>query len=271
MRIINGISDTPVIDPDDTFFHQSVHSTTMPLPTITSPTIGETGISVTPTIVTKEGVSNLYSFYTRATSDVTGIVIDTDLVYNQFSDTDIPLNTTTGVFTLPAHYEFELTGAPNLTAFTSAAGFVYFDWVLAADNSVLPNAQSGSIIPSTFASNAGSQPQAKAVIRTTTATEVKLRTTTFLTGTCTFSMNNSWATIHATTTAHHDYTQSYTQIEIRSQSSGIVVYSSGDVASLSVNVSPALTLATIYELRTRHKHLEGYYTRWSVWQAFTTA
>lgn len=259
------------LNADDTTFHRAVHSTTMPKPTVTSPASGATGVSVTPTIVTKEGVSNLYSFYTRNTADVTGIAVNTDLVYNNYSDTDIPLNTSTGVFTLPANYEFDLAGAPNLTTFTSAAGYVYFDWVLASDNTVLPNAQSGSIIPSTFASNSGSQPQAKAVIRTTAETQVKLRTTTFGTGTCTFSMNNSWATIQATTSVYHDYTQAYTQVEIRLQSSEITVYSSGDVANLSVTVSPALTAATVYELRIRHKHLEGYYTRWSAWQPFTTA
>ena len=278
MLIINGEdqaveSAQPFVDfmsEDSAEFYQLARASAMPIPTITSPAADATGVSVTPTIVTEEGVSNLYSFYTRSTTNQAAVGVNTDLLYNDASDTDIPLDIETGIFTLPPGYEFRLTANPNLTTFSSSAAYAYFEWVLASDNSSLVNGQSGSIIPSTFSvSNAGSQPQAKATIRTTEATQVKLRITSG-SGTSTLSFQNSHAEIGSTTSRFIDYTVTHTQVEIRVKSTEAVIYSSGDVADLSVTITPALTAATEYELRTRHKHTEGFYTRWSAWQSFTT-
>jgi len=67
-----------------------------------------------------------------------------------------------------------------------------------------------------------------------------------------------------------DYTQTNTQVEIRVAATSQLIYESGDIASLSVTVDPALDTETEYELRARHKHSEGFYTLWSAWQGFTT-
>lgn len=256
---------------DSEDFYQLSRACVMPIPTVTSPAADATGVSTTPTIATKEGVSSLYSLYVRETSTQTGVGVGSDLIFNHASDADIPLDTSTGIFTLPAGYEFRMGASPNLTAFSAVTAYAYFDWVLASDNSVITNGQSGSIFPATYTtSNAGSQPHARAVLRTTEETQVKLRITTG-SGTCDFSHQNSWAEISSSTSRYIDYTHTHVQVQIRLKSSGAAVYSSGDVSGLDVTVSPALSAATQYEMRVRHKHTEGFYTRWSEWQTFTTA
>ena len=248
-----------------------MYASLYPVPTISSPTSGQTGVSLTPTVTTVEGVARPYTLAKRSTTDQTGIAVDTDLIFNSVSDSDIQLDTNTGIFTLSAGVEYELTACPNLTAFSSPAGYVYFRWVLASDNTALPGGQSGSIIPASFTGNSGSQPVAKATYRPTIDTEVKVRTWTFGTGTCSLTAANSWATIQTTATKYIDYTTDKTQVQIKLNSTDVIVYDSGEVSGTSVNVSPALAANTAYSVRCRHKDLQtSNLTSWSSWISFTT-
>jgi len=246
-----------------------VLATTYPLPTITSPVEGDIGVSKTPTITTKEGVAAPYILARRDTASQTAVVVDTDLIYNAQSDADVPLNVTTGVFTLRAGVEYELTACPNLTSFDLATSYAYFRWVLDSDNSAIVTGQSGSIIPSTFVGNSGSQPTARATLRPTVDTDVKVRVWAG-SGSCNFVTANSWASIRTTALKNLDYTHMASQIQVALSSTGEIVFDSGEVASLSAAVSPALTGTTIYKTRTRHKGDSGYWTDWSGWTSFTT-
>jgi len=116
-----------------------------------------------------------------------------------------------------------------------------------------------------------SQGIAKASIRTTEDTEVKVRIIT-ATGTATLSYVGSWAEIQETSQAFIDYTSDSVEVQIRLASTGVVAYESDLTSGKEVNVTPALDAATEYEVRARHLTDEPMeqYTRWSAWQAFTT-
>lgn len=248
----------------------AVMGSVYPAPTISSPASGATGVSVTPTLTSVEGVAAVYVLARRDTTDVTGVGVNSDLIFNAVSDNDVPLNTSTGVFTLKAGVEYELTACPNLTTFNLATSYAYFRWVLASDNSALPMGQSGSIIPTTFVGNSGSQPTARATYRPTVDTNVKVRVWQG-SGTCTFSFANSWATVRTTAVKYIDYTQSASRFQIMQTSTGTIVYDSGEVVPLTAVVSPSLTATTAYQVRCMHKSAEGFWTKWSAWQTFTTA
>lgn len=248
----------------------AVMGSVYPTPTISAPASGTTGVSVTPTLTSVEGVASIYTLARRDTTDQTAVGVNSDLIFNAVSDSDVPLNTTTGVFTLKAGVEYELTGCPNLTTFNAATSYAYFRWVLASNNSALPSGQSGSIIPSTFSANAGSQPVATATYRPTVDTDVKLRVWQGA-GTCTLAAANSWVRVRTTAIKYIDYTQSASRFQVRLNSTGTVVFDSGEVTPLTATVSKALTAATLYDVRVMHKSAEGFWTKWSAWQSFTTA
>lgn len=248
----------------------AVMGSVYPVPTISAPASGATGVSVTPTLTSSEGVASLYTLARRDTSNQTAVAVNTDLIFNAVSDNDIPLNTSTGVFTLKAGVEYELTGCPNLTTFDLPTSYAYFRWVFASDNSALPSGQSGSIIPSTFASNSGSQPVATATYRPIVDTDVKLRVWQG-SGTSILAFANSWARVRTTAIKYIDYTQSASRFQVRLHSTGVVVFDSGEVVPLTATVSPALTATTLYDVRVMHKSVEGFWTKWSTWQSFTTA
>lgn len=247
-----------------------VFATTYPLPSITTPTEGATGVSKTITIVTREGVATPYTLARRDSTTQTLVALNTDLLYNAPADQDIILNITTGVFTLPGGVEYELTACPTLTAFSATTAYAYFAWVLDSDNSIIASGQKGVITPSTWDStNGSSQPTARATYRPTVDTDVKVRIVD-ASGTCTFGTSASWATIRTTATRYLDYTHEASQVQVALSSTGEIVYDSGEVASLSATVSPALTGLTSYKTRTRHKGTLGYFTDWSGWTNFTT-
>lgn len=250
----------------------TIFKTIFPIPTVSSPGAGETGVSLTPTLLSKEGVARPYVLANRQTTDQTGIGVNTDLIFNVVSDEDIHLNPSTGVFTLKAGVEYELTACPNLAAFTSTAGFIFFRWVFAADNTPIPVGASGSIYPAKNTTGDSSQPIAKATYRPTVDTQVKVRTWQSGTGTCSLVQGNSWATVQTTATRYMDYTTGHSQFQIALASNGVLVYDSGELPGLSVIVSPALPAATQLKIRVRHEDdSTTHWTDWSEWQTFATA
>ena len=249
-------------------FYGAVFGSVFPLPTISYPSDGATGVSTTPTIISVEGVASIYTFAKRITSDVTNIGLDSDIVFNSSSDADVPLDTATGIFTLAPGVEYELTASPNFTDFNNSNSYVFYQWVFSADNTVVNGGQAGSLTALSNASNIGIQPTAKTTYRPNVSTGVKLRVVS-ADGTCTFKSDNSWATIRTTAIKYLDYTHTKSEFQIKCGSE--IVYSSGTVSSLSATVSPALDAATQYSVRVRHKGLEDIWTRWTDWVDFRTA
>ena len=252
-------------------FAQNVLATIYPLPSVTAPAQGAINIALKPTLTSAEGTSALYVLAYRTTADQASVGNNTDLIFNAVSDDDVALNTSTGVFTLKAGLEYELTGCPNLSSFNSANAYCYFQWVLASDNTPLPDGQSGSIVPVTHvSSDIGTQPVAKATYRPTVDTGVKLRVWD-MSGTCSMLASNSWATVRATALRYLDYTAASSLFQIRRESDGVIVYDAGFTSGLSVTLSTALKPSTLYGVRVRHKDtFSDNVTSFTTWQTFTT-
>lgn len=279
------ISDSEVVPVTDVLNHNAEHATiglpeqiiaaifsaVFPLPALLSPAENASGVSLTPTLTSKEGVAKPYVLGSRITADQTLIGTDTDLIFNSVSDTDIPLNTATGVFTLKAGVEYEMTACPNLTAFTNTGGYIFFRWVFAADNTPLPTSQSGSMYPAKNTAGEASQPVAKATYRPVVDTDVKVRTWQSGTGTCSMAVANSWASVQTTATRYLDYTTGHSHFQVKRLSDNVTIYDSDVQPGLTAQVSPPLASGAQLAYRARHEDdSSGHWTGWTSWRSFST-
>jgi len=255
----------------DQYIKEVALASVFPKPTLTYPTSNLTGVSLTPTLTSAEGVSRPFILSRRNGTDQTGVGVNTDLIFNEASDEDIHLDTSTGIFTLKAGLEYVMTAGANLTTFSGSTAFAYYRWVFSADNTPLPLGQSGSIIPSTFTSNSGSQPVATATLRPSVDTGVKLRVWQG-SGTCLLAAANSWATVQTSTSRFLDYTSDKSQFQIKTVGTSQAIYDSGEVSGITHSVSTALPANTALAVRVRHRDVfTGNWTSWTDWVSFTTA
>lgn len=260
-------------DPDSAVFQASVHAALVNPEIITVPAANAVGVSVTPTITTKEGPASESTLLLYGVSQTIGA--NTTFLFGSTSSNDIPYNAATGALTLEAGVEYELTAAIYGTSFTnSTGGYGLYAWVDSSTKTKLATGAGAGAVPSTFASNVSLQSTAKAVYRPTVDTNVELRCYE-ANGAFSAVPDRSWATARETVQQYYDYIFGGTmQLQIRAKSSGIYVYDSGEVSGLSHNVAQSLAAATQFEVRARHKTTRGgasYWLRWSDWRTFTTA
>ena len=132
--------------------------------------------------------------HANLSSSQTSVGANTDIVFNsELAGSGITLNTSTGVFTLPANGTYELEASLLINPFDSASGEMQYQWV---DSSNVSLGGSTAVSePVGRAINVTSQPIAKAIVTTTSSTkQVKLRTSG-VNGTGNVSLTFSYARI----------------------------------------------------------------------------
>jgi hypothetical protein len=116
-------------------------------------------------------------FAGRTTSTQT-ITSGTDLIINQLILGNIPLNTTTGVFSLEAGKSYRLSFSAELRAFNAGSSWVGVEWVDATTNTPLvANASGGIVYPKTTATADAGVMSINTIYTPTVNQTVKLRCT----------------------------------------------------------------------------------------------
>jgi uncharacterized membrane protein len=135
--------------------------------------VQEIGVQKTSNSLTKAD----YVYAKRTTSTQT-ITSGTDLIINSAVEGNIPLNTTTGVFTLQANKTYRLSFSAELRSFSSSSGWLGVAWVDATTNAELVTNASGA---GAYSVNAGFDDSGLMIINTiytpSSNQTVKLRST----------------------------------------------------------------------------------------------
>jgi tetrahydromethanopterin S-methyltransferase subunit B len=115
----------------------------------------------------------------RSTSNQTGIVVNTDVIYNSISSGNIPYNTTTGVFTLTAGKTYNLFASSKIRndGTGSAGRYVQFEWVDSVSNTALTGLKQGVSIMSTSTLNESGTDNAGGIYVPVSNQTIKVRVT----------------------------------------------------------------------------------------------
>ncbi|WP_412464287.1 beta strand repeat-containing protein [Flavobacterium mekongense] len=114
----------------------------------------------------------------RTGTSQTSIGSGTDLLINTVQSGNIPLNTSTGVFTLTAGKTYRLTFQGQFNAFSdTTGGYLNIEWVDATSNTPLVANSKGAFIPMTSIWNAMSSSHVDIIYTPATTQQVKLRAT----------------------------------------------------------------------------------------------
>jgi len=230
---------------------------------ITSPTMGATGISLTPTITTKENPAVNW-YHARQTAGVTPSV---GLVYRFTTGVSSAgdITQTNGRFTLPRG-KYELSGQVAAYHATADCGNGYQWYNVTSGVSIGGIGSSIRIYSGGVCASA-----AIAVLDVTETTEIELKCVSVISSPNTTLPDQSYVTIKEVSQSKLTYIQDKTQIQVKRASDQTLVFDSSEVVGLAAVVSPALTASTLYQVRARHKTATNVFLPWSDWQSFTTA
>lgn len=97
-----------------------------------------------------------------------------DIIWSSVKSGNIPLNTTTGVFTLTAGKTYDMTAVVRILA-GAAGNYLAFEWVDAVSNTALVGGNMGQALPMSFTLNDSPQPTAHIIYTPSSNQTVKVR------------------------------------------------------------------------------------------------
>ena len=270
---INNNGTSVPVDPDSSAFQAAIHASFANVIDIqVSPASGATGVSTTPTLTTQVGDPIDYGHFTLSTDQATGIADGAKVLFDTVSAGNMSLASNS--ITLRENHLYEMFGnVPRIEASAvSGTTFQFYDDTNAAYIGTPMRTVTGSYVGDNYEGG-----MATAVIRPATDITVSLRMVDKQSTTKIGGEAPAGTAVRPSITVHQldpramYYTWGATEIQVRHKASGVVVYDSGEVASLTAPIVSALDASTEYEWRARHKEAAGYWLKWSAWQPFTTA
>ena len=230
--------------------HEALVPTKLIFPaiSITSPTAGQTAVSLTPTITSAKGLTKDRLLFKRLT-DLSNMAVDQDISWDNVTGT---LEHTAILATLRAGVEYRIRAGLS-GGFSAANGDMGYKIVKASDNTQLPDAVQGTCLAVTHTANTGSNSMALATYTPTVDTDIKLRITYLTGGPVAIRTSGSYFEIEETTPKKLDYTFAKQRTKIvKKESQETAIDETGSSMSYTVPANKKLSGATDYQVFVQH-------------------